>query len=393
MKLFEIMPCRLLSIQSTIDGYVHSKTPLISYNDKCNLGENAGIGPAGLSEEPGAYYFIPKIVELTGFNLETAVNLFYGGIVTFALFGGVIGSWKYCGTQLGKWISLFALWILCIVIAGISDIYVVMGASTVALVPWLLLVQKHSDLRGMLIFCIVAGFVIGFSHSVRNHGGTGILIFILFSILFTKKYSFKNKVSFSVTLMIGLLLFSLFFGSLIKQRNAYLSTIEYAGPITEHRVFWHNVYFSLGYLHNWYGYDDWPGHVPSDTFSVKKALSINPDVQLFSTEYETILKNETFKFIKTYPLFFIQTLSAKFGVCLMYLLIFANIGLPLAVYYPKDFIYNFLFASGIGFNLLFGLLATPQYQYLMGLFAFATFFGVFSIDHAVENGVLKKFHK
>jgi hypothetical protein len=37
MKLFQIMPCRFLSIQSTIDGYVRTKTPLISFNDACNL--------------------------------------------------------------------------------------------------------------------------------------------------------------------------------------------------------------------------------------------------------------------------------------------------------------------------------------------------------------------
>ena len=139
MKLFEIMPCRLLSIQSTIDGYVHSKTPLISYNDKCNLGENAGIGPAGLSEEPGAYYFIPKIVELTGFNLETAVN--FTEELLLLLIWWSHWQLEILWNPIRKWISLFALWILCIVIAGIS-IYVV-RVSTVALVPWLLLVQKH----------------------------------------------------------------------------------------------------------------------------------------------------------------------------------------------------------------------------------------------------------
>jgi len=195
MKLFQIMPGRFLSIQSTIEGYVRTKTRLISFNDASNLGENAGIGPAGLGEEPGAFYFIPKLVELTGLNLETSVNLFYGGIVTFAFFAGVIGSWKYCCTSLGKWISVLAISFLCFVIAGISDIYVVMGASTVALVPWLLYVQKHSDFKGTLVVCIVGGFVIGFSHSVRNHGGTGVLILIIFSILLAKKYSLKNKSS------------------------------------------------------------------------------------------------------------------------------------------------------------------------------------------------------
>jgi len=391
MKLFQIMPCRFLSLQSTIDGYERTKTPLISFNDACNLGENAGIGPAGLTEEAGAYYFIPKLVELTGLNLEILVYLFYGGIVTFAFFAGAIGSWKYCSTQLGRWISLLGLFILSIVIAGISDIYVVVGASTVSLVPWLLYVQKHHDFKRTLIYFIVAGFVIGFSHSVRNHGGTGVLIFIIFSILFTKKYSIKNRASFSAALMIGLLVVSIFFGLLMKQRDDYLSTIEYAGPITSQRVFWHNVYYSLGYLNNWYGYDDWTDHEPSDTYSVRKVLSINPDVKLFSAEYESILKQEYIKFVKSHPFFVLQTIFAKLGVLLMYVLIFANVGLVLAIYYPQGTQFNLLFVAGMGFNMLFGLLATPDYQYLMGLFAFATLYGVFSIDYAVEHGVLHRF--
>ena len=123
------------------------------------------------------------------------------------------------------------------------------------------------------------------------------------------------------------------------------------------------------------------------------ALSVNPDVQLFSLEYETILKNEYFKFVKAYPLFFIKTLFAKFGVCFMYLLMFANFGLLLAIYYPQGYLYNFLFASGIGFNMLFGLLATPEYQYFMGLFAFATLYGVYSIDYAVDQGLFQHLRK
>ena len=99
---------------------------------------------------------------------------------------------------------------------------------------------------------------------------------------------------------------------------------------------------------------------------LKKVLSVNPDVIKYGVKYEQILRDEYFKFVKTYPLFFIQTLFAKFGVCLMYLLFFTNIGLLLAVYYPQGYLYNFLFASGIGFNMLFGLLATPEYQYFLG---------------------------
>ena len=180
MKLFQIMPCRFSSLQSTIDGYEQTKTRLISFNDYCNFGKNFGIGPAGLTEESGAYYYIPSIVDITGQNLETVVNLFYGGIVTIALILGVIGSCKYCDTRIGKFISVLALSILSFLIAGISDIYVVTGASTVALVPWLLYIQKKSYVKWILRYSIIAGFVIGFSHSIRSHSGTGVYYLLFF---------------------------------------------------------------------------------------------------------------------------------------------------------------------------------------------------------------------
>jgi hypothetical protein len=385
MNLFEIMPGRYKNIQETIDGYRITDTPLIAF-----LGENEGFVPSAITEESGSSYYIPKLVELTGFELELAVQLFYGGIVGLAFFVGAIGSWKYCNTQIGKWVSLLALSVLSFVIAGISDIYVVMGASTISLVPWLFYLQKNSSVKEILIFCTIAGFIIGFSHSLRNHGGTGVLIVIIFSILFSKKYSPKIKVCCGAALMVGIVMISLFFGHIQTQRDVYLDSIKYDGPKTNQRVVWHNLYLSLGYLWNVYGYEEWPGHEPSDSYSIRKALSVNPEVQLFSHEYENILKHEYFKFIKDHPFFFINTIFAKLGVLLMYVLIFANIGLVLAIYYPQGYQFNLLFAVGIGFNMLFGLVGFPWYQYLMGLFAFAAFFGVFSIDHAVANGFLKQ---
>ena len=388
MNLFEIMTGRYKNIQETIDGYQLTDTPLIAF-----LGENEGFAPSAITEESGSSYYIPKLVELTGFDLELAVKLFYGGTVGLAFFVGAVGCFKYCNTQIGKWVSLLALSVLSFVIAGISDIYVVMGASTISLVPWLFYLQKNSSVKEILLFCTIAGFVIGFSHSLRNHGGTGVLIVIIFSILFAKQYSPKIKVCCGAALMIGIVMISLFFGHIQTQRDVYLHSIKYDGPKTNQRVVWHNLYLSLGYLWNVYGYEEWPGHEPSDTYSQEKVRSVNPEVQLFSQEYEKILRNETIKFIVDHPFFFINTIFAKLGVLLMYVLIFANIGLVLAIYYPQGYQFNLLFAVGIGFNMLFGLLATPDYQYLTGLFAFATLYGLFSIDYAVDNGLFKKLYK
>lgn len=55
-----------------IEGYERTGVPLGSYQDTCNLEGDAVIGPAGFTEDLGSYYFIPKIVEFFGVNLDTA---------------------------------------------------------------------------------------------------------------------------------------------------------------------------------------------------------------------------------------------------------------------------------------------------------------------------------
>ena len=142
------------------------------------------------------------------------------------------------------------------------------------------------------------------------------------------------------------------------------------------RATWHNAYYSLGYL----SIDNKDVPIPSDTFSVKKAQEINPKVKVYSAEYEKILKNEYFKFVKKYPFLFIQILASKAGVIFLYFLIFFNIG----IYYlfkhrirAETFLF---FIPGIIFNSAFGIATEPNYTYLLGLFAYSSLFAIKLIE-------------
>ena len=74
----------------------------------------------------------------------------------------------------------------------------------------------------------------------------------------------------------------------------------------------------------------------------------------------------------------------------MYILMFGNVGLLCALVYRREFLFTMLFASGIGFNMLFGIAVTPDYTYFTGLFAFSTLYGVYSIDSALDDARLKR---
>lgn len=381
IELFQIMPGRYTGLQETVAGYQHTGIPLVSYT------QSHGVGPilSAPGDDWGAYYFIPKIVETFGLSLDNSIQLLYSGTVLLAFVLGAIGSWLYCKTRIGKFISIFALAILAVMVAGVGDIYIFTGATAMALIPWWLYVQERYGIRGQLIYCAVAGVFIGLAHLIRSHSGTAALIFIILSILLKKQFSKKLMLALCAVLLAGLFLVLISFKSFVVQKSTdYLSTLGYTNNQIHYHLFWHNVYFSLGYLSNPYGIK------LSDTYAVKKALSINPKVILYGSAYENLLKQETFKVIKAHPVFVLNTLAAKFGVCLMYVFIFSNIGIILAVFYRKGYVIDLPFAAGIAFNMLFGILVTPDYQFLLGLFAFATIYGIYSIDYAVNQRALNQ---
>ena len=362
----------------------------MSYNDPCNF---KGYGPSMISDDLGSYFIIPKIVEFFGLSLDASIQLLYTGSVILAFIAGALGSWFYCKTTLGKLISILALALLSAVMAGIGDYYIFMGVVPMAFIPWYLYLEDRGKVKASFVYFAIMGLLIGSAHLIRSHSGTSVLIFVSLSLLLTKQYSKKVKLAFVVIILMGMSMVFTGFDKVMEQRVAFLKSIDSPHDPEGIRARWHNLYYSLGYLYNFHAFEGWtdgPGHEPSDTYSVRKALSIKPDVILYSSDYEELLKTEYFKFVKNHPFFIIQTFFAKFGVLLMYVLLFMNVGLILSFYYLKSFKFLFFFCTGIGFNMLFGLLATPEYQYLMGLFAFATMYGTYSIDYAIERGVLKR---
>ena len=59
---------------------------------------------------------------------------------------------------------------------------------------------------------------------------------------------------------------------------------------------------------------------------------------------------------------------------------FGNIGIVLSFLFKVNIKFKSLFFAGIFFNMLFGLVTSPQHRYLIGLFVFVTLYNVLVID-------------
>ena len=394
MSFFQIMPCRKYGLENTLKGYDLTNVNLIAYDDSCFVPAREVFSPAGLSDNIGSFYFIPKLVQLTGISLEVAIQIVYSGFVFLAFLSAAIAIWLFFQSLSGKLIGIMALAILSLVIAGIGDYYIFAGAIPMAIIPWLMHILKKppNNIKYSYLFFFLFGIVISFGHLIRSHSGTDVIIFILLGfVFFAKSYSYKQKTILILILTLSMASVFSWFNSIVDKRVEYLTSIESDYELSGDKPMWHNIYLSLGYLNNSYGQvDGFESHEPSDVYSVKRALEINPYVKKWSSEYEDILRKETFSFIADHKLFFMKTILVKIGVMLVYIALFMNIGLVMLFYYNTNVEFHLLFLSGIAFNMIFGVLTSPNYTYLTGLFLFSVLYSIYIIDSAIYNGFIKK---
>jgi len=389
MKLFNIMTCRGKSLDATTEGLKQTGIDLIAYNDVCNNIDSKIYSAAGLTDNLGIFYLLPKLSVAFNIPASSIAVIFYSLVVIISYVIGTIALWRICTNKYSKVYSLAMTTFLALIMIGINDYYVFYGAVPFLLFPIFLLIRKTENFKLLLFYFILSSIIISISHLIRSHSGTSmILIFIVFLIFFAKHISFKKKILIIFAYTIVSFVIFTYFQSIIDTRNEFLLSLnqDYNYDLNGYRIMWHNIYYSLGYLANNISYGDWQFHQASDQYSLEKAKSIDPNVIFASIEYENILRDETFKFILEHPLFFINTVFAKFGVLIMYFIIFCNIGI---LFINKLIInkieYFFYILTGIVFNCSFGILTLPYYVYLMGLFFFSTVISIISVNEHLKE--------
>ena len=381
MKLFQTMPCRVKSYEAALNGFKKTDTYLIAFNDICNGGKEILI-PAGYTDYVGSFLYIPYISNTLNLNVETVTTFFYifYGLICISL--SLLGLYRFYETKpalIHGTLSIIGIGLICIFI---SDTYSFYGLTSLGLITWwskIKIILKKIDSK-RLIFFAFTGLLIGFSNTVRGNSGTDIFLSISCVLIL---YSYINRSFYKFYIIILILAPILFINYQIdllknKSRNYLIENtdVQKVYDLNFVRAIWHNAYYGLGYLS--INNEDVPE--PSDTYSVKKAKEIKPDVIYYSKEYEKILKNEYFNFVKNYPFLYIKIIFSKAGLILFYFVFFLNIGIYFLFKNKLKSETILFFGSGIIFNSLFGILAEPDYTYLLGLFAYSGLLGTKLIE-------------
>jgi len=369
------MGLRLEKINHAIEGYEQTGVPLIYFDGK-------GLSPAGVYDDIGVYYFIPLVARLFDLDAQQAASFFYYGIIGFSFILGFSGTCLLFRSWFSRgWALLGLIW-LAVISTKSGVVYSVPPSAIAAILPWFLYFSKKEQLTSFFLgICFISGAAVGFSNSIRVHGATGLILFTVVTIIFLQ-YTLKEKLKLLTAVTLGLLIPIICFSYLSGKRDTYLTQhSESYQPAKQRNLFWHSIYIGFGYLNNPLGieYNDWS--------AINKVRSISPNTELYSKEYVDILKEEVFQLLQSHKNFVLHTIFAKTGVLLFFFIYSANLGLIAAYYYPKKWTIKAPFLVTILFSMAPGILVMPYRRYVLGYIAFSLFFGLVSINTAVEQGV------
>ena len=375
------MEYRYQLLAETLEGFNKSGVPLVAADGDI-------LKAAGFADDPAIYYFIPKIIKLFGFSLESGIDIFFIGILFVSLMAGIFASVKYCKTGAGKVWAVLNILLIGYVSLRVGDLYSISPAVTLFTVPLFLFVYGKGELRMLLTFVIAAGLLCGLANETRAHAGSAAFLFIFVFLLF-EKTSARNIKALTIGLFIlGFSVPSIFFSLLVAERDRYLSD-NMPGYQQEGtgNTMWHSVYIGLGYLNNPFVKQY------RDDVGFSKANEIKPGVSPFSSEYENILRGEVFETLSGHPYFAVQNFSAKGGVLLFFFVLFANVGIAALWFYGARSDVALPLVVAIMFSALPGLLVVPYHEYLLGFFAFVVIFNFLQVDEAFSKGVVADMRK
>ncbi len=375
----ELMPARLERIDQTIQGYEQTGVALIYFNGK-------SLNPVGVTDEIGVYYFIPLVARLLDLNAQQAASCFYYGVIGFSLVLSFAGACLLFRSWVTRSLTLLGLAWLGIISINSGAVYSVPPATVAAVLPWFLYFSNKKQWTPFFLgIGFLSGVAIGFSHSIRVHGATGLVLFMGVAIAFLIQYPLKEKLKLVAAIVLGLLVPIICYSYLSGQRDDYLTQqSETYQPAKQRYLLWHSIYIGFGYLNNPLGIEY------KDSVAFDKVRSISPDTKMYSKEYVEILKEEVFRLIQSHKNFVLKTVFAKIGVMLFYLIYSTNLGLIAAYYYPKKWALESAFLIAILFSTAPGILVMPHRRYILGYMALSLFYGLVSLNEAVEQGALSR---
>ena len=369
---YSIMSSRYRDLNEAIKGKALSGHYLVAFDGN-------RFRPAGYSDDPGIYLFIPWLANHMHMTLEAVVTTFFLSSLGLGMFVGCLGSWLSLKSRLGKYLSIAGVLLLGLIAYRIGDLYLFEFAVPVALVPWTLRFVSPSIKSGLLTYACIVGLITGVAGVIRTSAALPMLLFLIV-FLFFNGVQIKWRLAAASLLLCGFLLPKLYIYDLSLRRDSFLARTSMGQPVeTTRHVFWHFAYVGLGFLSNPYV----PGGI-CDEVGKARVQAIDPNAAYLSAAYDRVLRRETLTTVRQHPTIVLFTLFAKLGIIASLFIIFANIGLVAAFVYRKPAPVDLAFWVALAICIGPLLIMAPLPLYSVGLISWAAIYGIASLDHALH---------
>ena len=368
-----IMGDRYLELMEADEGLRRTHVPFVALRG----GE---LMAAGCADTPGMYYMIPALAATTGLRLSNAIDLFFAMIICLGAMAGIGGFFVLFNLRVSSYAAVLSILLLTCLALRIGDVYLVMAAASMAVIPWtLVVVQRVKTPTILCMFGIAVGVVIGLANVVRDQAATPLMFFVIIVLLMLPRLPLPVRIWSSALVVLGLATPILAANQALRYRDAYLHSVDHSySPPSHHHVFWHTAYLGLGFIQN----EVVPGY--RDEVAIEAVRKVAPDVVYASAAYDAYLRPLVLDVVLHHRRLVAINVIAKVCVVFLWLLLFANVGLVLSILYPKPVALELAFWVAMLCASVPGLIAVPTRSYLLGFCCIAGLYGIVSINTALE---------
>jgi len=321
----QIMPARLRAGVESLEIYKKNGLMFLEYSNG-SVDERI-FQPISLVES-GFILIFPFISNLLKIDYQTIANYFF----YFFLFLSIVSIFYLISTSVNRIYYKIISYVFVILVNfymynrlfGLVVEWALYFYSVQLILPIAILIINKKIKSNF--FIITPIFFIGLLlDQFRSYASLGAIIFFTFVLVINTKKIFKKSV------VLGLFVFYIIAPLILnnyietKQNENYykLFNSNYHSDVKMSASIWYTAYRGLGFITGKIkGYHD---EVILEFLETKR----NNKNFSSSNENNKLLKNEIIRIIKTDPGFAVRLYSAKFGVILLYFIIFANVGLYL----------------------------------------------------------------
>jgi hypothetical protein len=365
----QIMPYRYETLERVVRGYQATGVPLVGTDGRVFTAEpfvDAGIG---------LYYLVPWIARTLHVSVDAALRIWSVSAVAAAGVLGLVGSlllFRSAHARLAAALGMGAVLALCL---RFGEGYLAGGVAVVATVPLFLHLRRSGRPAVLPAFLFAAGVLAGVADEVRSLIGTPVLLFVLLVLALDAATPRGRRLLCAGALLLGTALPRVYAHRLAGERDDFVRAAA-AGRLPGERgeAMWHPAYIGLGYLPNRHGI------TYSDESAIAKVRAVDPRAPYLSPRYTAILRGEVFRIAREDPGLVARTVAAKGFRILLFLALFANVGLTAALAGPRNWRLEVPFAAATALAAVPGVVGLPVLHYVVGALAFAALYGAVSLE-------------